>query len=319
MLFFVTGIGGFVGGHLARFLVEQGHRVTGLVRKPRFPETLEPIRASVVEPLAVGDVRDERVLLEALERHRPRGVFHLAAESSVRRGEEDPVGVFEVNALGTLRVLLSARSLGAECRVLVVSSAEVYGRPDRLEPLDERCPLRPVTLYGASKAAGEILAAQAADGYGLDVVRARPFNHTGPGQPSRFVCSDLARQVAEIEEGRRQVLEVGNVEIVRDFLDVRDAVSAYWKIWERGTRGAVYNVCSGTGRRISDVLADLRTLAGLSFESRSTTERIREVDVPWLVGDNAALRSLGWSPTVPWERTLHELLAEWRGRVRSIA
>lgn len=319
MRFFITGIGGFAARHLAELLLERGHVVSGLAHRPDLPDGLRRLSRRFggfdLDAIAVGDVQNSPVLADAIARFRPDGVFHLAAQSSVGSGEAQAPTTFAVNALGTLQVLTAARAAASACRVLVVSSGEGYGRSATETPLGESTPLRPLTIYGASKAAAELLVNQAVDGYRTDAVCVRAFNQTGPGQSARFVCADFARQVVSIERGKAASISVGNLDVVRDFIDVRDAVRAYLCVWERGGRGAVYNVASGVGRRIGAILDDLRGRVRCPIRVEVDPARLRPVDLPVLVGDNTAARSLGWRPEHPWERTVDALIEDWRARV----
>src|SRR5206468_4985860 len=185
---------------------------------------------------------------------------------------------------------------------LIVTSSDVYGdvRAEEL-PVVEETPLRPVSVYGASKAAADIAAAQWARAYGLDVVRARPFNHTGPGQSPDFVCSALARQLALIEAGKQEpVVRVGNADSVRDFSDVRDIVAGYVALLERGRAGDVYNLCSGEGVSIAEVIAILRTHTRVPLRVHSDPSLRRPHDVPRIIGTHAhATNDTGWHPRIP--------------------
>lgn len=315
----ITGFGGFAAVHLAEALLDAGHEIAGLARGPSGPRVLAALQARYArlgdDILSIGDVCDRACVIDALERHRPAAVVHLAAQSSVRTGEADAGGTFAVNTVGTLQILSAVRTRSWPCRTVVVSSGECYGRAAGEAPVGEDTPLRPVSVYAVSKAAAELLARQAFDVHGADVVCARPFNHTGPGQSPRFVCSDFARQVVLRERGENSPLRVGNLDAVRDFLDVRDVAAAYVCLLERAERGGTYNVASGTGRRIGDVLEDLLALARRPLRIEPDTERLRAADVPTLIGDSRRLRDLGWQPRVPWRRTLGDLLEDWRRRL----
>lgn len=317
MRFFVTGIGGFAGGHLATLLLSQGHRVSGLVRDEESAAFARAILArhapaASAEDVILGDVCDATDLQSALARQQPDVICHLAAQSSVSASEGDAAHSFAVNTVGTLQVLSAARTLAHPCRVLLVSSGECYGRAAEAGPASEDTPLRPLSVYAASKAAAEILFHQAVDAYGVDAICIRAFNHTGPGQTSRFVCSDFARQIVAVERGEQSALRVGNLDAVRDFLDVRDVVAAYAVLCQRGETGRVYNVCSGVGRKIADVLADLCALSPRRPTVEPDPLRMRPADVPSLVGDNTRVRALGWQPSIAWTQTLADLLAAWR-------
>jgi len=202
--------------------------------------------------------------------------------------------------------------------VLVVGSAEEYGAVDPdAAPLTEDAPLRPLSPYAVSKVAQGYLALQYALSRDLPVIRTRTFPHTGPGRGEAFAESSFARQIAEVEAGRRRpVLAVGNLDAVRDFTDVRDVVRAYRALLDRGTAGEVYNVCSGRGRSIGDILRSLLEIAGTQVELQVDRERLRPSDLPSLVGDpRKAREATGWEPRIPLETTLRDLLEHWRERV----
>jgi GDP-4-dehydro-6-deoxy-D-mannose reductase len=199
--------------------------------------------------------------------------------------------------------------------MLLVSSAAVYGEVDAAAcPLDEDTPLRPLTVYGASKAAAELAALQWGRAYGLDVVVARPFNHTGPGQAPAYVCAALASQIAAIEHGRQPpVLAVGNLDPIRDVSDVRDVAAGYVALLERGRPGTIYNLCAGAGVSVGEIVAVLRGLAPVAMEVRSEAGRRRRHDVARVVGSHArATTDTGWVPQIPLRDTLAAVLAEWR-------
>jgi GDP-4-dehydro-6-deoxy-D-mannose reductase len=314
----VTGIAGFVGGHLVDYLrAEQPQvEILGLDSRPG-----PRVRALQVETIAA-DVEDPAAVRDALGQLRPDGILHLAAQSSPQRSLEDPGGTLRTNVLGLLNLLEGARAHGLAPRVLAVGSAEEYGRVEPSDlPLREDAPLRPLTPYAVSKVAQGFVGLQYALSAGLPVVRTRTFHHTGPRRGENFAESSFARQLAEIEAGRREpVLEVGNLDAVRDFTDVRDVVRAYWALLERGRAGEVYNVCSGTGIRMRDLLQVLIGVSGLRIDVRVDPARLRASDVPELVGDPSRIRAdLGWQPSIPLERSLRDLLHYWRERVAAEA
>ena len=310
----VTGVSGFVGGHVVDMLRREhpAAEVAGLDSRPG-----NRARALGIEVLQA-DLDDAGSVRAVLERVRPQRIVHLAAQSSPQRSWEDPAGTLKTNLLGLLHLLEGARTLALAPRVLVVGSAEEYGmvQPGEL-PLREDAPLRPASPYAVSKVAQGFLAYQYATSLGLPIVRTRTFHHTGPRRGEQFAESSFARQLAEIEAGQRPPrLEVGNLDAVRDFTDVRDVVRAYWALLERGTPGEVYNVCSGRGVRIADLLAELIELSGLQVEVQVDAARLRPLDVPALVGDPARLRAAtGWKAAIPLRDTLRDLLAHWRERV----
>jgi GDP-4-dehydro-6-deoxy-D-mannose reductase len=292
----VTGARGFVGPYLTAHLEAAGDEVVGFG-----PEV---------------DITDGEAIRDAVAAARPDAVYHLAAASHVGSSWSAPVEVLRTNAEGTLNVLLAAEAAGAQ-RVLVVGSAEEYGivEPSAL-PLTETSPLRPVTPYGASKVAAEVVGLQAFLGRGLPVVLARPFNHLGPGQSDRLVASTLAHQVARNEHEGTDVVLAGDLTPRRDFTDVRDVVRAYRLLVTEGQPGEAYNVCSGVDVPVSEVADALIAEARRPMRVELDPSRLRPVELPALRGDPGKLRAAtGWAPEIPLERTLSDLLGWWRQRV----
>jgi GDP-4-dehydro-6-deoxy-D-mannose reductase len=263
------------------------------------------------------DVTDPDAVHAAIEAARPEVVYHLAALSHVGRSWDDPLRVLEVNVLGTASVLLAARRSGLAPRVLVVSSAEVYGAvvdPAAL-PLTEDMAPAPVTPYAASKLAAEAVAIQAFRGHGQHVVVARPFNHVGPGQSPEFAVAAFAKRVVEAVASGQRAIAVGNLSARRDFTDVRDVVRAYRALVESGEPGTVYNVCSGRDVSMREVADELVALAGASLELEVDPALVRPVEVPVLRGDPGRLqRATGWVPVHPLAETLADVLKDWEGR-----
>jgi GDP-4-dehydro-6-deoxy-D-mannose reductase len=307
----VTGAGGFVGPYLVRALAAGGHAVHGLVHHS---DATAPLAGLPMTPHA-GDVTDGPAFAAVVASVAPDAVVHLAALSFVPEAERDPPAAYRVNVGGTLAVVSAVRAHAPAARLLYVGSGDAYGvvRPEEL-PIDEDVPMRPLSVYGASKAAAEVTVAQWGRAYGIDVVRVRPFNHTGPGQSPTFVCPALAKQVAAIEAGRQPpVLRVGNLDPVRDLSDVRDVVAGYVALLERGRSGHVYNLCSGEGRSVRDLVDRLRALARVPVEVAQDPALVRPVEVPRVVASAArAAADAGWRPAIPFEQTLADVLAWWR-------
>ncbi|MBA2565253.1 MAG: GDP-mannose 4,6-dehydratase, partial [Gemmatimonadetes bacterium] len=260
------------------------------------------------------DAGDLRQVGAALERSGAEGVVHLAARSSVAASHAEPLETYRANVAGTLAVLEAAREARFEGPLLLVGSGEVYGRCGS-GPSREDAPLAPLSAYAGTKAAQEMIGGQYARTYGLRVVLTRSFAHTGPRQDGRFVFPSLARQLARIERtGGDGVLRVGNLQPVRDYLDVRDVVRAYALLLERGTAGAVLNVCSGRGFRLSDLVYELVEIAAVRVTIEEDPARLRGVDLERLVGDPARLTSLGWLPGITHHQMLSDLYRYWRER-----
>lgn len=265
----------------------------------------------VLELPAAADITNVQDLRAALTAAEPDAVCHLAAQSNVGRSWKDPQGTVVVNVVGTLNVCTAAAALKRAPRLLLVSSSEVYGAvAPRDQPIDEDQPFAPVTPYAASKAGAEMVGVQAWLGRGLEVVRARAFNHIGPGQRRGFVVPDLASQVAMAARGELDRIATGNLEVSRDMTDVRDVVRAYRLLLVHGQAGEAYNVCRGEAVRISDLLRRLVELAGTDVPVWMDPDRARPADVPTQVGDPSKIRALtGWRPEVPLDQTLSDVLA----------
>jgi GDP-4-dehydro-6-deoxy-D-mannose reductase len=257
---------------------------------------------------------DEDELAGLIRRKQPEVVYHLAAQANPQASLGDPRGTWALNLGGTLNLLEAVKVSGLRPRVVLVSTGVCYGNPGAgHQPVNESCPLRPNNPYAASKAAADLLGVQHFLAHGTDVVMARPFNHAGPRQSVQYVLSALARQVAEVEAGLKPRVEVGNLDVVRDFTDVRDVVRGYRLLAERGTAGEVYNLGTGRGTRIADALGTLANLAGAPVGVHVDPARVRPVDQPLLVADPSKLRAAtGWEPLIPTEQTLADMLGYWR-------
>jgi GDP-4-dehydro-6-deoxy-D-mannose reductase len=316
----VTGIAGFAGSHLAEALAARGDILSGLVEPgtgidnleqvlPRFPGALAPDRLPEV------DLRDGEAVGAAVRDLEPDAVVHLAAIAYVPYAVAHPAQTFAVNVGGTRHVLEAVRRFRPLARVVVITTSEIYGPGARERgAMDEDHPVNPRNPYAASKAEADRLAGESASREGLHVVRIRPFNHTGPRQDPRYVCSDFARQVAEAEAGRREpLLRVGNLDVWRDFSDVRDIVRGYVRALDGGRPGAAYNLCAGRAVRIGEILDSLLGMARLPIRAEVDPARWRPADNPWFLGDGGrASRELGWTPAIPLEQTLRDLLDFWR-------
>jgi GDP-4-dehydro-6-deoxy-D-mannose reductase len=288
----IAGAAGFVGPHLSSHLASEGDDVVAVDRDH--------------------DITELDSLTETFAMAAPDVVYHLAALSHVGTSWDDPADVLRVNVLGTNSVLSAARRAAPLATVLVVSSAEVYGvvLPEEL-PLTERAELRPGSPYAASKAAAEIVALQAARGFGQRVVIARPFNHIGPGQSASFFVPAIARRLVEARRSASPKVTIGNLEARRDFTDVRDVVRAYRLLARCGASGIVYNVCSGTDVSIAQVAETLRALVFPEAVFVEDPSLVRPLDIPVLRGDSTRLREgTGWRPEIDLATTLRDVVAE---------
>ncbi|MBI4499294.1 MAG: GDP-mannose 4,6-dehydratase [Chloroflexi bacterium] len=314
---FVTGIGGFAGSHLAEFLLAQGIEVSGMVRHGHAGHA-----AGVQDRVRLypADLSDQSAIHAALEDAAPDLVFHLAGQANVPRSWQDPEGTYRTNVLGQLHLLEAVAAVCPAARVLVVGSNEEYGppRPDEL-PIRETNPLRPASPYAVTKAAQDLMGYQYFLGRKLQCIRVRPFNHIGPRQDDGFVAPAFARQVAEAELGLRPpVVWVGNLAAQRDFTDVRDMVRGYYLVLTRGTPGEVYNLGSGRPVSAQALLEYFLAQAKVRLQVEVDPARFRPVDVPLVACDASKARAAtGWEPTLPLERTLQDILDDWRMRVRT--
>ncbi len=314
MTILITGVTGFIGRHLARALQDAGRAsVWGLARAPAGASPLD-----APERLLPGDVTDAAWVRQALTRLRPAQCFHLAGQSRDGASWRDPRSTYDVNVGGQLNVLEALREAAPACRVLIASSSAAYGFMPG-ERLAETQALQPVSPYGVSKAAQDLMGRQYARSEQLSVLVTRNFNVIGPGQPARFAVSSFARQIAEAEAGLRPpVLEVGNLDVARDFLDVRDLVRAWQLILAQGQSGEAYNVASGRVRSLRVVVDLLLAQAAVPVQVKAQRRRWRNpaTDPPVLRADIGKLRALGsWTPAWTLERTLRDLLDHWRARV----
>ena len=293
----ITGSEGFVGRHLTNHLTACGDDVVGIDRTTGV------------------DLLDSGALAAAIRDADPDAVYHLGGWSDVGASWQAPVEALRVNAEGTLNVLQACRDRDA--RVLVVSSADIYGKVTLGElPLTEESPVRPVSPYAASKVAADMIALQAWLGYGLEVMRVRAFNHLGPGQANAFVAPALAQRIARCEIDGREEVTVGNLTPRRDFTDVRDVVRAYRALVCDGEPGEAYNVCSGADIAIAELAERLVALARRPVRLEGDPTLQRPVDVPVLRGDHTKLtKATGWEPQIPLDVTLAAIMDEWRDRV----
>ena len=309
----ITGATGFAGHHLCSYCSALGHEVHGLVR---------PGREAALAPGVVAHAADLRAAASVagvIERAAPDRVIHLAGASSVGRSFAEPVATWEINLGGTIGLLEALRLTAPQTRALIVTSGEIHGRvPVEDLPVTADTPLRPISPYGASKAAADLAAGQYRAAYGLPVLRVRAFNHVGPGQDARFVLPNVARQIARAERDGLPGVEVtvGNIETRRDFIDVRDMVRAYWLLLERGDPDVVYLACGGRSMPVRRLIEGLAPLARIPVTFRSDAALRRDGEQPDLYGSPARLRAdTGWSPEIPIDTTLADTLDWWRACV----
>jgi GDP-4-dehydro-6-deoxy-D-mannose reductase len=313
MRILISGIAGFAGSHLAELLLAGGDEVFGTVMPGESTHNTESFKSQI--RLLTCDVRDADAVKKLLAETKPDEIYHLAAITFIPDSVIDPRLTFETNLYGTLNLLEAASARTPDARILFVGSADEYGlvRTDEL-PIREENPLRPTNPYSVSKVSASMLAYQYGLTRELHVVRVRPFNHTGPRQSPRFVCSDFTFQIVEAEKRRsKPEIRVGNLKPKRDFTDVRDVVRAYREILRSGESCEVYNISSGTAVGVGEVLDLLLSVSGQKFRIIECAERTRETDVEEIRGDSGKIeRATGWRPTIPLKKTLEDMIEYWR-------
>ncbi len=312
----VTGIAGMAGSHLAEYLVEHVREaeIFGSVRPGGSTGNLSRISDRV--HLVECDVCSVSSVEEMLTGCQPDRIFHLAGQSSVPVSFRQPHETLKTNINGLVNLLEVLRRQRPECRVLVPGTSEEYGAQGGV--LDEGAPLLPLSPYALSKAIQDLAAFQYARSYKLHIVRTRAFNHTGPRRPTLYAEADFAAQIVRVECGAQDTVRVGNLDAVRDFSDVRDVVRGYWMALEQGPAGEVYNLCSGVGRSIREVLEGLLARSATTPRVVFDPERLRPSDPPRIVGNGSKFRELtGWKPEIPFEQTLADILKEQRDLARA--
>lgn len=317
----ITGITGFAGSHLAELLLKEGLDIWGTYRWRSKLDNIIYIKNNI--HLLDCDVRDSHSILKAVKESRPDYIFHLAAQSFVPMSWKAPVDTMETNVIGTIHLLESIRqlkSIGIDPVIQIAGSSEEYGLVYPNEtPIKETNMLRPLSPYGISKVATDMVGIQYNRSYGMKIIVTRAFNHSGPRRGDVFVTSNFARQIAEIEKGIKEpILYVGNLDAQRDFTDVRDVVKAYWLAVNKCEYGLVYNICSGNTIKIKDVLNILLSMTDKKIEIRQDPSRMRPSDVEILHGDSTKFRNATeWKPEIAFKQTLIDLLDYWRIQIKT--
>jgi GDP-4-dehydro-6-deoxy-D-mannose reductase len=304
----ITGAEGFTGSHLTELCLQQGDEVWGTCRPGARATNLTQFLDQIT--LRVGDLSQPDFVRSVLRETHFDAIFHLAAINIVHDTLKEPARAYEVNLLGGIHLLEAVRTQSPKTRVVMASSAEVYGavKPENL-PITEKHPFAPVNIFAAGKAALELAAYPFIHIYNLHVVIARPFNHTGPRQRPDFVCSTFAEQIAKIENGAEPVILVGDLTPKRDFSDVRDIIRGYRLLSEKGAAGEAYNLASGTSVTVEHILNTLVEMARVKVEIRKDPARVRETQVMDFRGSYDKIKAAtGWQPEIPLAKTLRDLL-----------
>jgi len=312
----ITGISGFVGSHLAEYLLETTQwDVAGTIFGP-YGNIADLCGRLELYPAELSRLD---VMTFILEQARPDVIFHLAAQPLVSTSRRDPWGTLETNIRMQLNVLEGVAQIRPDCRVLVVGSSEEYGLVSPADlPIDEETPLRPLSPYALSKVAQDLMGLQYHLTHKLHVIRVRPFNHIGPRQRTGFVAPDFASQIAAIELGLRPpTIEVGNLAARRDFTDVRDVIRAYVSLITSGEPGQVYNIGSGESHSVQAMLDTLLAMSQSAIDVQPDPARMRPSDVPEVICDATRLRQCtGWQATISFEESLRDILDYWRAETR---
>ena len=312
----ITGITGFAGSHLAEYLLSRGDcEVHGTMRWRSRTENITQLGNRITTHVC--DIRDATAMYELIRDLKPDRIYHLAAQSFVPMSWVAPAETMTTNVIGEINIFEAIRAVGCPTRVQLACSSEEYGMvlPEEA-PIKETNPLRPLSTYAVSKVAQDLMGYQYHQSYGMHIIRTRGFNHTGPRRGDVFVTSNFAKQIVEVEKGRQApVIHVGNLNAVRDFTDVRDTVVAYYLALEKGKPGDVYNVATGKGYKIREMLDILLSFSTVKIEARPDPKRMRPSDVELLLGDATKLRTeTGWEPKYKFEQTMKDLLDYWRSR-----
>ena len=312
----ITGVGGFAGSHLAEYLLNNTNQTIWGCGQSLSPilQPNTPLNYHCI------DLTNPHNTMDFLDGIKPDYIYHLAGQAAVHTSWEDPKGNYDANVYAALNILDAIWKLNLKCRLLVVTSMEVYGKvsPSNM-PIKEDLCFRPNSPYSASKAAEDLLAQAYYLGHGLDIIRVRPLNHIGPRQSDQFVATAFARQIARIEIGQQPpTILVGNLSDRRDFTDVRDMVKAYALTMEYGKSGSAYNIASGNMYTIKELLETLISLSDVKVTIKVDTKRVRSSSTPPLIADCARFKKItGWEPEITFQETLSDLLNFERHKLKS--
>ncbi|MBW7887804.1 MAG: GDP-mannose 4,6-dehydratase [Bacteroidetes bacterium] len=315
MKILITGIGGFAGSHLADYVVShQQHHIYGIMHDVEKIDNLSHLKNKI--NLFQCDISEFQPVFKTIKETNPDIIFHLAGQAFVPSSFEFAAETFRTNVIGTINIFEAVKACEINPRIVVVTSGEVYGETFGLPALHtEQSIPQPVNPYAASKTSVDYIAQTYKKFEGLNIVIARPFNHTGPRQKPNFVCSSLAKQIIEIEKQKSQpMLRVGNIKARRDFTDVRDIVRGYWMLSQiENKSNFIFNLCSGRIFSIEEIIHSYQEITGKQFTLNVEPKRLRGYDIQLLAGNASAINhSVGWKPEIPFTQTLHDILEYWR-------
>lgn len=308
----IIGAAGFVGGHLINHLCSIENIETFATKLKAEKISNECIGKENVYDLDICDDVQTKTVMDII---RPDYIFHLAAQSSVSLSWKEPALTYNINVIGTINILEAIRKLELTTRILLIGSAEEYGRIERDElPINENAPIRPSNPYAVSKASQEAIAKLYVQAYGIDIIMVRAFNHIGPGQSTSFAIPDFAKQLVDIESGRKEpVIYTGNLNAKRDFTDVRDIVEGYCKLVRKGITGEIYNIGSGRSYSIKELLRKMIEISGKNIEVKNDPARFRPVDISELRADITKIKTqANWHPHITIDDSLEDILNYWR-------
>ncbi|MFA6469252.1 MAG: GDP-mannose 4,6-dehydratase [Bacteroidota bacterium] len=310
----ITGVGGFAGSHLADYIASHtGAEIFGVLRDSEKSDNLQQIEEKVV--LSTGEITDFQSIFKIIKEVKPDIIFHVAGQAFVPTSFEHAAETFKTNVIGTINIFEAVKACEISPRIIVVTSGEIYGETFGLPSLHtEQSIPQPVNPYAASKTSMDYIAQTYKKFEGLNIVIARPFNHTGPRQRPNFVCSSLAKQIVAIQKTKApKILRVGNIKARRDFTDVRDIARGYWMLSQIDNKhNYIFNLCSGRIFAIEDIIKLYEEIVGEKFELNVEPKRLRGYDIQLLAGSASAINhSVGWKAEIPLKQTLTELLEYW--------
>ncbi len=312
--YLITGASGFCGRHLVDIIPQKKHKIIGISRN--IPEELISMHPNVTYECL--NLLDHSSIYRLLKESTPDFIIHLAGESSVASSWKGPINMLNNNLISQINIFEALRELELnDSKVVIACSSEEYGLVKESNlPVNENCNFNPLSAYAVSKIAQDMSAYQYYQSYGMNIIRARCFNLVGPGQNTYYALSSFAKQIAEIENGQREnTILVGNLNVIRDYTDVRSAMDAYYKIATKSKGGDVYNICSGKGHNLKDLLDYLISLSEFEVNIKVDPLRLRPSDLPVMIGDNTKIKNdIGWEPAIDIHKSLIDLLNYWRGR-----